>query len=337
MDRPSKLLVHLLLPCMLASIAWCEESSDSSVRPKPKPIRSTQELFEVTYSVPYAEHEELDSRGSPTGKTRSLLADIYLPKRKGPKREGPKRERVKREGQPESLQPKNGHPTLLMVHGGAWFSGNKAHVSLHARNAAESGYAVVAINYRLAPKYKFPAQVEDLRAGLGFIRDHAEEYNFDTHRIAAYGYSAGAHLVSLLGVLQNESDENRVEGAKVRAVVAGGTPCEFSWIAEDSERLSFWLGGSRKDRPETYRNASPVSFVNRGDPPMFIFHGSKDFIVPIESSKKLHGLLVEQGVKTEYRTVPKANHLGAFVDAKSRTAAIEFLDTEFFDSELGKD
>ena len=325
MVHPTKSIVTLLLFGFAIGSTLGEDRQDVEKESPKQPIRSSREFFDVTYSVPYAKHKEMNFAGEPTGRTRSLLADIYLPKLGSD-------EDTSHQPSTEKL-----HPTVLMVHGGAWFSGNKAHVSLHARDVAKAGYAVVAVNYRLAPKYKFPAQVEDLRAALRFIRDESDTYHFDTKRIAAYGYSAGAHLASLLGLLQNEAQENVVEGAIVRAVVAGGAPCEFSWIAEDSERLKFWLGGSRKDQPETYRLASPISFVNRGDPPTFIFHGVKDRIVPIASSQKLQELLAKHGVANEYRRVPQADHLGAFIDAKSRAEAIRFLGTQLAKASAGVD
>lgn len=302
MGYPTNSIVIVVL-AFAASLALGDDSVSAEKEPSKQLVRLSLEDFDVTYSVPYSRHEERNAAGELTGRTRSLLADVYQPKLRSP-----------------SLRP-----TVLMVHGGAWFSGNKAHVSLHARDVAKAGYAVVAVNYRLAPNYKFPAQVEDLRSALRFIRDESDTYKFDPERIAAYGYSAGAHLATLLGLQQNEASNNVVEGAIVRAIVAGGAPCEFSWIDAESERLKFWLGGSRKDLPETYRLASPVSFVNRGDPPMFVFHGMQDRIVPIASSRKLQELLVKNGVPNEYRTVPKASHLGAFIDPKSREEAIRFL------------
>jgi len=266
--------------------------------------------LQVVRSVEYATYEGRDAKGNLTGKTKKLLADIYLPNLpKG-----------------DSEEVVGSFPTVLMVHGGAWFSGNKAHVTLHARDVAEAGYAVVAVNYRLAPHYKFPAQMEDLRSALRFIRSNAEKYKFDTDRIAAYGYSAGAQLAALLAVTQNEDPKNVVKGARVRAVVAGGTPCEFSWIPERSERLAFWLGSSRAEQPAAYANASPTTFVNEGDPPLFLFHGTKDRIVPYGSPKQMKTLLEKNHVPHAFFTVKDADHMRAFLDPKPRVAAVRFLE-----------
>lgn len=285
---PIYILIHIVISLLVAASVSANEG-------------------EVIRSVEYATYDGLDSKGDLTGKQRKLLADIYMPAN-------------------DSLANEQGKlPTVLMVHGGAWFSGNKAHVALHARDVAKAGYVVVAVNYRLAPRYKYPAQLEDLRSALRFIRTNAEKYHFDTGRIAGYGYSAGAQLVAMLAVTQNEDKKNLVEGAPVRAVVAGGTPCEFSWIPERSERLAFWLGDSREKKPEAYANASPTTFVNQGDPPLFLFHGTKDRIVPIESAQRMNRLLEERQVPHEFHLVKDADHMRAFLDSESRVNAIGFL------------
>lgn len=302
---------------------------------------------------------------------KRLLADIYLPA----KRSKP-------------------YPTILMIHGGAWFSGNKVHVALHAHHAAMEGYAVVAINYRLAPRYKFPAQLEDLNLALSWIDAKSDEYGFDPDNVAGYGYSAGAHLICLLGTTQIEAEgtdkpskptelpphtharELQTEGEpvgdmsdtasnqparelnagviedgsdpkatvgtplsaassaeqtvppsiKLKAIVAGGTPSEFSWIPRESQRLAFWLGGSPQQVPKTFAQASPTTHVDKHDPPVFMFHGETDRIVPISSPRYLLDRLVENGVEASLHVVPGADHMQGFLDGESRTKAIEFLD-----------
>src|SRR5262249_8362095 len=92
-------------------------------------------------------------------------------------------------------------PAILVVHGGAWRSCSQLHLSPQARRFAEAGMAAFAISYRLAPSYKFPAQLEDCQAAVRWIRSHAAQYHVDPNRLGAYGYSAGGHLVALLGVM----------------------------------------------------------------------------------------------------------------------------------------
>lgn len=245
---------------------------------------------------------------------KKLLADVYLPANNA-----------------------QTHPTLLMIHGGAWFSGNKVHVAYHANYAAEQGYAVMAINYRLAPQSPFPAQLEDCRDALGWIARHAEQYQFDCERTAVYGYSAGAQLACLVAMSQNAAGtaSGVLDPAKalptVQAVVAGGAPCEFSWIPDDAETLAYWLGGSRDAVPKAYDAASPTEFVDRGDPPVFLYHGTADRIVPMSSPQKFVTKLNAAAVDNRLYLVQGASHLGAFVDKQARAQAIQFLDQHLRD------
>lgn len=266
--------------------------------------KSFGEAYEIQRSIPYKTLSD----------DKELLADVYLPTSTEAER----------------------HPTILMIHGGAWFSGNKVHVTYHAKHAATQGFAVVAINYRLAPKYKFPAQVEDCLDALAWIRKHADKYSFDANRVAVYGYSAGAHLASLVGVTRNNEDNSLPGLASLRsvkpeqlpticAVVAGGAPCEFSWIPDDSEALSYWLGSSRAANPEIYVAASPSESVDEGDPPTLLFHGTADRVVPLDSAKKMAARLEQAKVPYKLHEIPEASHIGAFMDASTRQVAVEFL------------
>lgn len=233
---------------------------------------------------------------------KPLLADVYQPPGDGP------------------------FPTVLMVHGGAWAAGSKWTVLRHANRMAQHGYAVVAINYRLAPAHKFPAQLEDCRAALAWIRKNAADYQFDVNRIGAYGYSAGGHLVALLGVTEPEQAEEERRRPCVQAVVAGGAPCSFDWLPEESRGLAYFLGGSRAERPHAYQNASPISFVNPKAPPFFFFHGDKDQLVPLSSSQSFHRSLVQAGVDSTFHVIKNTGHLMAFHDSNSLQQAIRFFD-----------
>lgn len=267
----------------------------------------------IERSVPYKEISD-----------RELLADLYFPNapeaRKGPR------------------------PALLMIHGGAWFAGNKAHVAYHAEYAATRGYVVMAINYRLAPRHKFPAQLEDCRDALGWLQQNSKKYQVDLDRVGAYGYSAGGHLACLMSVAQNDVAEDdhpvldealpqrafpkgkKPEQPKIRAVVAGGSPCEFSWIPKDSRALAYWLDGSPNSKPHVFREASPIEFVDQHDPPIFLFHGSADRVVPQSSPLKLKKALDRLDVKNELHLIEKGSHLGAFVNKNARKLALDFLD-----------
>ncbi len=261
------------------------------------PIRADEKL-DVVRDVTYATRGEQD-----------LRADIYVPRGDGP------------------------FPGVLMVHGGGWMSGAKWHMARHALTMAENGYTVVSIQYRLAPLDKFPAQIEDCKEAVRWMRRNAETYKIDPSRIAGYGYSAGGHLVCLLGVTDAAAgleglaaEEKDAPSTRLQAVVAGGAPCNFEYIPAESNALAFFLGGSRREKPEAYRLASPTSFVSKDDPPVFFFHGEDDQLVPRISPealiKQLHGV----GVRTEMYVVPGKGHITAFLDEQARLKALKFLD-----------
>ena len=242
---------------------------------------------------------------------QALEADVYLPKGKGP------------------------FPAALVVHGGAWAHGNKRQVRGIGTTLAEHGYTAVAIDYRLAPKHKFPAQIDDCRAAVRWMRSRAKELRLDPQRIAAVGYSAGGHLVSLLGTNQDpdsaddkpSSGDNASRlGSRVQAVVAGGAPCDFRLLPRDNEILAYWLGGTRGEKEEAYRLASPLAFVSKDDPPMFFYHGEKDFLVPQFSLLVMTAALKGAGVEAELHVIPEAGHIEAFLDQPALDKACEFLD-----------
>jgi acetyl esterase/lipase len=206
-------------------------------------------------------------------------------------------------------------PGVLCVHGGAWISGNKAQLSTIARRLAAEGYTAVSINYRLAPRHKFPAQIADCREALQWMRKNAGKYKIDPERIAAWGYSAGGHLVTLLGV----------GGNGLKAVVAGGAPCDFRQTPLDSPVLAFWLGGTRREVPEAYQSASPAAFVSADDPPTLFYHGQHDRLVKTDQPTAMAAELKRVGVPARLYLVPDAGHVEAFLKRAALTEGVKFL------------
>ena len=227
---------------------------------------------------------------------RRQRADVYRPQGDGP------------------------YPGVLLIHGGGWTSGSRIHMVTHARELARRGYVVMSIDYRLAPAHRHPAQLEDCRAALGWLRAHASEFGLDGDRIAAYGYSAGGHLACLLGVLPHPGL------APIQAVVAGGAPCDLRLVPPDADFLSYFLGGTRAEVPESYWRASPSAAVSSDDPPTFFFHGDADWLVPIEQAREMRRKLVQAGVAASFHTCVGKGHVGAFVDPEARAKSFDFLD-----------
>jgi acetyl esterase/lipase len=231
-------------------------------------------------------------------KDSKLTADIYLPKGEGP------------------------FPGLVLIHGGGWAIGSSLTVMPHGRKFAEAGYSVLAVNYRKAPKDKFPAQLDDVRDAIRWFQSKAKDYKLDPARIGAWGYSAGGHLAALTAVTESDAP-----GApRLRCVCAGGAPVDFTALPVNSEFLSFWLGGSPKERPDVYKAASPMSFITKDDPPFLFFHGSEDKLVPIAGAKKMVGELKAAGVAAEFYEVRGKEHILAHWDSGAFRAALQFFD-----------
>ncbi|MCC9609121.1 alpha/beta hydrolase [Blastopirellula sp. JC732] len=244
-----------------------------------------QPLVKVITDVVYA---------SPGGD--DLKVDLYLPEGEGP------------------------FPGVLMVHGGAWLGGDRSRMAVHALQLARNGYVVASIGYRLAPVHKFPAQLDDCRTALDWLRQHAVEYHIDPNRIAGYGFSAGAHLVCLTAMTTSDPAEG------LCAVVAGGTPCDLTLEPATSIRLAYFLGGSRAEKPEVYRQASPAKFVSDKAPPMFFFHGTADDLVPLAAVKAMCADLDQAGCRTQICEIDNAGHIGSFISPQARQEAVKFLD-----------
>jgi acetyl esterase/lipase len=220
------------------------------------------------------------------------------------------------------------YPAVALVHGGGWMSGNRSRMHFLARKLAQRGFAAVPVEYRLAPKHKYPAQVDDCRDAILWLREHADEQKIDARRIGGWGYSAGAQLVSLLGASDQAARGDAAAGTPLlAAVVAGGTPCDFRLLPPDQRALVYWLGGTRREREQTYVEASPRAFVSMDDPPFFFYHGADDLLVPREPVRLMREDLARVGVEATLHVVPRGGHIMAFFDAQAIDQACGFLAT----------
>jgi acetyl esterase/lipase len=208
-------------------------------------------------------------------------------------------------------------PTIVCVHGGGWRGGKRQDVGQLTQLLAKKNFVAATVTYRLAPKYQFPAQIEDCKAAVRWLRANADKYRIDADRIGAVGFSAGGHLVCLLGAADDKAGlegagGNPSQSSRVQAVVSFFGPTDFTdrnWdkSAEDFFLVPF-LGGSFEDKKEAYRKASPIVYATADDPPFLFFHGTKDKLVGIDQSEKMNKKLQAAGVSARLVTMQDEGH-----------------------------
>jgi acetyl esterase/lipase len=235
-------------------------------------------------------------------------------------------------GPPDGKGP---FPVVVLFHGGGWRMGNKRDVRAWLPFLAEHGYVAASVGYRLAPDHTFPAQIEDAKTAVRFLRANAEKYGIDKDRFAAMGWSAGGHLSCLLGLTDEnagfEGKEYPKESSKVKAVVDYFGPTDLAGFAKDATAqrgmLGPFIGAKFDENPVAHEKASPIKYVSKAAPPFLIFHGTKDLTVPIEQSRQLAAKLKEVGVSVKLVEVPGEGHgWNDSAGAETTEETIKFLD-----------
>ena len=226
---------------------------------------------------------------------------------------------------------------MILIHGGGFTGGDKGE-----ENAAQwlrQGYAVASPNYRLADDAVFPAQIEDVKAAVRWLRANAMKYGYDPDRFGARGSSAGGYLVTMLGVTgattKFDVGENLAVSSRVQAVADRYGPTDF--LQMDAHRLpgseinnrpdsplSKLIGGNLEDNRDRAENANPINYITSDCPPFIIIHGDSDPLVPHHQSGLLAGALEKAGVPVTFYTVKGGGH-GGFDDPNA-----ELIEREFF-------
>jgi alpha-L-fucosidase 2 len=208
------------------------------------------------------------------------------------------------------------HPVAIIIHGGGFIGGTSKNGSeaYCADFLAPAGYAVFSINYRLAPKYPYPAMVEDVQRAIRFIRAHASDWSADPKRITLVGGSAGGYLSNMAGLLNSPGDKAAKdpvdrESARVQAVVTLFGPSNFRGKPMNSS-VQALLGApiAQKGQDTVFAEASPITHVSKTAPPFLLIHGDKDEAVPFTESTNLQEALRAVGVRCDLIRIPNGPH-----------------------------
>lgn len=283
-------LLSLLLVMMMAEVISAQQ---------PSPVQKLFPQGTITYSnISYA------------GDTsKKHLLDIYLPQ-----------------------NAKKNTPLVVWVHGGAWMLNDKYADMSYMKNTVkafiDSGYALASIDYRYSTEAIFPAQIQDCNEAIEFLYKNADKYGLDKNNIALIGFSAGGHLASLLSLSNNNKitsfyKNGNAASFKIKAVLDFYGPSDFVALGsapvpenKDAKNpVAILLGAFPIERPDLAKAASPVTYIDKDDPPFLIVQGEKDMSVPYTQSVLLSSWLKITGVRNELVIVPGAPHFGEMFDA----------------------
>ena len=275
----------------------------------------------------------LDAKGS-------VFRDIVYAEREGVKLSGDFHSVVSRDREA---------PICIVIHGGGWYKGKREDMESVAERFADQGVAVFNMSYRLAPKFRFPAPILDTKDAIRWVKANSKELGVDPSRLCLFGYSAGAHL-SLMAGMTGPSEKlddtappsskvfifNRSTLAKptqlappqsdlsVAAIAAGGSPTDLT-DGSYNEYYEKFFGVTPQNNPKVYQDASPINYVKKGLPPVFLYHGKFDWVVDVNQSRRLIDKLRKQGVTAEYLEVT-FGHVATFLfDSHEIEASLKFI------------
>ena len=297
--------------CCLAIVFACEFSAAQT--PEARKTKAKQAA-----ALPAGIRVERDLEYARRGEQR-LLLDLYLPEK-------------------ASESPL---PVVVWVHGGGWNAGSKDRCP--ATFLAADGFAVASINYRLSQEARWPAQIDDCREAIRWLRKEAKGRGFDADHVGVWGGSAGGHLVALLGTLDVPSDE--ATPSRVQAVCDWYGPSDLLTMPPNvlspgkteadlaKANGAQLLGGIVRDRPELARQASALYQASAGDAPFLIMHGDADPQVPLEQSTRLHDALTKAGVESRLEVLQGGGHGGPMF----QTEEVKQTVRDFFRRTLSKE
>ncbi len=237
-------------------------------------------------------------------------------------------------------------PVIVAIHGGGWTSGDRTQTPAFLQVAR--GYAVAQIDYRLAPAATFPAQIEDCKAAVRWLRANAARYHLDPRAIGVMGFSAGGHLAALLGTSSGAADlegpqlGNAGYSSRVDVVIDYFGPTDLLQVKSEApacmpedpdapdQSPSLFIGCPIQSCKEKTESANPIHYVSKDDPPVMILHGTADCLVPWQQSLIFYNALRAAGVEAKFLLIPGLTH----ADPGFLLPPIELQVEEFLDKHL---
>ena len=254
--------------------------------------------------------------------------DIYLPEKKAEK-----------------------YPVVVHIYGSAWFSNSSkgmADLATICSALLKAGYAVVTPNHRSSQDATYPAQIHDIKAVIRYVRANADKYQFDTTFVATSGFSSGGHLSSLAAATSGTTkatvgtEEIDLEGSvgnftdyssRVSVAADWSGPvdllhmdCGKGMTMNPSPEQVLLGGVTKEDAPDKYRSLSVATYLDKNDPPIVVFHGTEDNVVPFCQGEQFFVALGAAGVKSEFYPVEGGGHGFNMYTEENLAHMVEFFD-----------
>ncbi|MFL2705657.1 MAG: alpha/beta hydrolase fold domain-containing protein [Gammaproteobacteria bacterium] len=248
------------------------------------------------------------------GGEATLLADIFLP---------PKDE--------------TNRPAILFVHGGGWLEGDRSQLRGYGILLARLGFVTMCNSYRLSTEAHWPAQIQDVKCAVRYMRANAEKLGIDPDRIGVSGNSAGGHL-SLMAAVTSYDDSFEGDGgnnevsSKVKATCAIYPPTTIRQLDLDPLENAFAMLMGSDASEEDYTKASPMNYVSEDFPPCMLVHGSTDTVVPLKESTDFYDKLKEKNIPASLHVYSEEEH--AFDGESYKGRSVADLQALFFNKYL---